>query len=229
MKPNPTPDRIREAVQAYRDVHGKNPVYTGGDATSYFGYPETWAAIGQCLDLGLRGMPGGSSLHKFLVEQGFAKPIPTKPRLSNSVIRRSVLKYTRANSGKMPTIRSGDATPYFGYPDTWKSVHQALAHGYRGMPGGSSLSKFLSNHGFKPHKPRPKNKPPLTMDAITIAIQRYRKMHRGNPSDASGDATPYFDHPETWTAIGQCLRIGFRGLPGGSSLSNLCKELDGVE
>jgi hypothetical protein len=48
----------------------------------------------------------------------------------------------RESTGKWPTKASGGIIGTQG--ETWRQVDGALRHGLRGLPGGSSLAKFLA-------------------------------------------------------------------------------------
>jgi len=216
-KPDLTVEMVKEAVVKFRaENDGKNPSFTSGDATPYFGYPDTWSCISQCLSGGHRGLPGGSSLRRFLIEHGFAEP---RPDFTIETIREAVVKFRTANDGKNPT-QIGDATPYFGYPETWRNVDGCLREGLRGLPGGSSLMGFLVEHGFSVRKPN------LTVEMVKEAVVKFREANDGkNPTPQSGDAMPYFGFPEAWGNVDEYLRgDGKRGLPGGSSLRRFLIE-----
>lgn len=64
----------------------------------------------------------------------------------------------------------------------------------------------------------------LTEDLIVEAVRRYVAQHGRSPHHSKGDASSYIGITgETWRAIDAALRVGTRGLPGGSSLSKLLK------
>jgi hypothetical protein len=100
--------------------------------------------------------------------------------------------------------------------DTWGRVNDALARGYRGLPGGSSLAKLLYlRRGVR----SPRNVPKLNERQIFIWAKTHYKrtghwptLDFGRIEDAPG---------ETWAAIDIALSRGIRGLPGGSSLAQL--------
>ena len=141
VKPGLTEKLVKSAIMKYRKSNGGENPRGYGDATTYFGFPETWPSINQALRGGGRGLPGGSSLADFLLRHGFAE---RKPDLTVEMIREAVVKFREANGGENPTKKSGDATPYFGSTETWKNVDSASYNGNRGLPGGSYLSKFCA-------------------------------------------------------------------------------------
>jgi hypothetical protein len=67
-----------------------------------------------------------------------------------------------------PTQDSG-AIP--GTRETWGGVDDALRQGYRGLPGGSSMARFLQQRRGVPN---PSDRPPLTV----ALIRRWARLHR---------------------------------------------------
>ena len=82
-------------------------------------------------------------MFRFLVEHGFAE---RKPDLTVEMVKEAVVKFREANGGRNPTAMSGDATPYFGFTETWMNVYESFRKGNRStdLPRGSSLSKFCA-------------------------------------------------------------------------------------
>src|SRR5262249_11835940 len=103
---------------------------------------ETWSAIDSALSQGVRGLPGGSTLSRLLAEHRGVRNKSALPRLS----RAKILRWARAHRrrhGKWPVEGSGMVEGAPG--ETWKAVDMALRYGLRGLPGGSSLAKFLKD------------------------------------------------------------------------------------
>ena len=100
--------------------------------------------------------------------------------------------------------------------ETWRAVESALRNGRRGLPGGSSLARFLHEHRKKCN---PKSKPPLTLKKILAWADAYHE-HTGKwPTAKSG---PVADAPdETWNGIEDALRQAGRGLRRRESLRRL--------
>jgi superfamily II DNA or RNA helicase len=61
---------IIEAQKAFFADHGRYPGQKDGDGSRYFGFQITWTAINAALSVGLRGLPGGSSLVKLRKSHG---------------------------------------------------------------------------------------------------------------------------------------------------------------
>jgi hypothetical protein len=101
---------------------------------------ETWQAVEDALRNGLRGLPGGSSLAKLLLQRRGVRSIVSLPRLKLGDIRRWARAH-RERSGKWPTTTSGPIPEAPG--ENWRAVNLALYNGHRGLPGGSSLAKLL--------------------------------------------------------------------------------------
>jgi hypothetical protein len=119
--------------------------------------------------------------------------------------------------GVWPNNRSG---PVDGRPgETWSNVNKALNNGHRGLPGGSSLSKLLeAQRGV----PRHADLPSLTVDKILEWADLHLDRHQRYPIATDGKVD---DNPrETWAKIDSALNKGYRGLPGGITLSKLLHE-----
>jgi hypothetical protein len=117
-------------------------------------------------------------------------------------------------TGRWPSSESG---PVSGAPgETWHGINQALANGYRGLPGGSSLARLLAAERGKRHKGR---LPRLTERQILGWANRHYRRTGTWPTAASG---PVAAAPgETWAIINGALQQGHRGLPGGDTLARL--------
>ncbi|HWB09893.1 MAG TPA: hypothetical protein VG826_11735 [Pirellulales bacterium] len=100
--------------------------------------------------------------------------------------------------------------------DTWLAIDKALRYGRRGLEGGSSLARLLSEHrGVRNRKALT----PYSIKAILAWADAYRSRTGHWPNADSG---PIGEAPgETWYAIESALRTGIRGLQGGSSLARL--------
>jgi hypothetical protein len=113
---------------------------------------EHWKAIDTALRLGVRGLPGGSSLAVLLAQRRGARNRAKPPRLSLKKIRRWAEAH-RARTGRWPTQ---DAGPVLEAPgETWKGVEMALYKGRRGLPGGLTLARLREPTPFPapPHGP----------------------------------------------------------------------------
>lgn len=116
----------------------------------------------------------------------------------------------------MPTLNSGPIPEAPG--ETGGHVQASLHTGSRGLAGGSSLAKLLmALRGVR----RVRNQSHLTIKQILHwADEHFQRLgkwpgHSGPVRTAPG---------QTWAAINQALRLGLRGLPGGTTLYRLLVE-----
>jgi len=107
--------------------------------------------------------------------------------------------------------------------ETWAAVDTALFRGHRGLPGGSSLAKFLGEHrGVRNRSALPH----LVVERITEWVIAHKKRTGRWPTTKSAEVV---DAPgETWGGIHRALRVGQRGLPGGSSLGEVVQLVEEV-
>jgi pyrroloquinoline quinone (PQQ) biosynthesis protein C len=215
------PLTIREILAwagAHRRRTGQWPKKSSGLVLP--GGKERWSAIDTALNLGARGLPGGSSLARLLEEERGVRNKAHSPPLSLPEILAWADEH-HARTGKWPHRESGPVAAAPG--ETWFGVHGALFIGCRGFPGGSSLAQVLAEHrGVR----NIQDLPPLTEKQILAWIDKHQR-HTGQwPLLTSG---PIAQAPgENWSAVQSALVLGNRGLPGGSSLARLLAEHRGV-
>ena len=181
---------------------------------------EKWWNIENALRLGLRGLPGGSSLAQLLAEKRSVRNTQDLPDLSI----KQVLKWADAHkqkTGEWPRQNSGDVLGVTG--EKWSNIHAALSQGGRGLPGGSSLPQLLAE------KRGVRNMGNLT-DLSIKQILRWVDSHHHKcgewPIRESGGVRGVLG--ETWANINAALIRGGRGLPRTSSLAQLLAEQRGV-
>jgi hypothetical protein len=174
---------------------------------------ESWVGVDSALRKGYRGLPGGSSLPQLLAVRCGKRNIGDLPSLPRSAILEWADAYLQS-TGKWPTYRSGPVEEAPG--ETWLAIHQALSHGQRGLPAGSSLARLLAEErGARNCWSRPN----LSVEQVLAWADQHHTQTGAWPHKKSGRvaAAP----GETWQAVDHALARGSRGLPGGSSLAKL--------
>ncbi|MBW3541452.1 MAG: hypothetical protein KY476_14390 [Planctomycetes bacterium] len=201
-------------AKAHRRRHGTWPTDRSGPIVDAPG--ETWLAVDLALRRGRRGLPGGSSLARLLAKYGARRNLAAVPRLTV----KQILAWADAHhrrTGQWPRRTSGAIADA---PDeTWAAINAALKHGRRGLTGGSTLPRLLAEK-------RGVRKRAMRTELSPRQICQWARAHRHrtgeSPHKRSG---PVHEAPdETWGGIDHALRTGYRGLPGGSSLSQLLAE-----
>jgi hypothetical protein len=140
--PKLTESQILSWADAHRRQTGHWPRRASGAVGAAPG--ETWMGVNSALVIGLRGLPGGSSLAQLLERERGVRNVRHLPRLT----ARQILEWADAHyrrTGTWPRVNSGPI-PGAGEGQTWLSVEKALRSGRRGLPGGSSLQRFLREH-----------------------------------------------------------------------------------
>jgi hypothetical protein len=181
---------------------------------------ETWLAVQKALYDGKRGLRGGSSLAQLLAKHRGVRNPQDLPRLSyKQILAWADAHYAR--TGSWPTLDSGPIHDACG--ETWSAVSTALVDGLRGLPGGSSLARLLAKHrGVRNRKDLPK----LRIATIVSWADAYYRRTGTWPKHISG---PIPEAPgETWAGMEAALKVGLRGLPGGSSLFQLLHQYRNV-
>lgn len=140
------PPLSQEVILSWADAHfartGRWPVVMSGPIHGIQG--ETWQRVEESLARGYRGLPPGSSLARLLTEYRGVRNVNAPPRLTPELILAWADAH-HARTGRWPLKESG---PIGGAPgETWMAVENGFRKGTRGLPGGSSLSRFLKQHG----------------------------------------------------------------------------------
>ena len=174
----------------------------------------TWRKIDDALVFGIRGLPGGSSLSKLLLQKRGKRPFFYLIRLTNDQILRLADTHHR-RTGTWP-IRSSGAV--VGASDrTWSAIDARLKHYGDERGRRLSLAGLLAETN---RKRNPANPPPLTISQVLQwADAHYVRTGAWPQKKKSGPVHDAAD--ESWPAIDSRLRRGTRGLPAIGGLAAL--------
>jgi len=202
----------------FHQRHGRWPTLNSGRIAGTL--DETWRRVDSALRLGLRGLPGGVSLARFLVEKRGARNHTNLPRLSI----KQVLAWADAHQKRTGQWPRETAGPVHESPqEGWHAVDRALRAGVRGLPRGSSLARLLAKHR------RVRNiqeLPRLSVEKILTWADRHRRRTGRWPTSQMGTIA---EAPtETWSAVNAALQLGRRGMQGGISLVQLLAKHRGA-
>jgi Type III restriction enzyme, res subunit len=207
-------EQVLAWADAYHEQTGKWPTANSGQVADAPG--ETWVNLDTALAQGLRNLPAGSSLARLLDEHRGVRNIKNQPLLSvDQLLVWADTHHER--TGRWPTRNSGQVadTP----AENWANIDQALVKGFRGLNRGSSLARLLAEHrGVR----NIQNLPLLSVDQILRWIDAHRDRKGKWPNGKSGTIDDALS--DNWLSVENALRLGLRGLPGGSSLARLIKE-----
>lgn len=185
------------------------------------GYPcDTWKGYNSALVLGCRGLPGGSSLSKLMQTQFGVRNHMNLPRLTEEYISDRISDHHEL-LGKYPSARCRKQVVGGYEGDTWSGYNASLAQGLRGLPGGSSLAKLLSDRfGVRNIQDLPR----LDENQIVSLAECHFNSTGNWPNRRSGYVIGG-STGDTWGGYESALHKGGRGLPGGSSLAKLLAPL----
>ena len=216
------PDLTVHQILKWADGHHqKTGQWPNRNADAVLGAPgEKWESIQNALVIGLRGLPGGSSLARLLTEMRRLRNIKALPDLAIS----QILQWADAHhqrTSQWPNVKSGGVLEAPG--EKWAHIDGALARGQRGLLGGSSLARLLTEkRGHRNIKALP--------DLTTTQVLEWADAHHQKtglwPNQKSGVVMGA--RGETWAAINGSLNKGRRGLPRGFSLPQLLAKKRGV-
>jgi hypothetical protein len=208
-----TEAQILQWADAFHATNGKWPRVKSGAIHDAPG--ETWACVDGALRIGLRNLPGGSSLAQLFADKRGVRNEKKLPPLTEVQILQWLDSH-HERTGEWPRHKSGPIADAL--RETWLGIDQALRRGTRRLLGGSSLAILLARHrGVR----NVQDLAALTEEQIL----KWAEAHRGRtgeyPSRASGAIEEAAG--ETWMNVDRSLVRGFRTLPGDSSLSRLIK------
>jgi hypothetical protein len=210
---------ILEWADAHKKRTGRWPKRSDGEIKGAPG--ESWNAVEEALVKGRRGLPGGTSLAQLLEKH---RGVPNRSNLPKLSIKRILgwLDAHKAHTGRWPTARSPELIAEAPY-ESWQNIDAALMRGTRGLRGGSSLAQLLAD--FRKYR-NIGRLPDLTVKTILQWVDAHKKRTglwpRGHHEAIHGVPG------ETWRGVSNALRLGRRGLPGGSSLAKLLAQHRGV-
>jgi hypothetical protein len=205
-------------ADAFYERTGRWPnLYSG---TIWTQRADNWRRVDSALRLGLRGLPGGSSLARLLAEERGVRNSSCLPRLS----QKQIVEWAEAHcrrTGQWPKETSG---PVLEAPEeSWHAIDRALRAAVRGLPGNTSLAQLLAQRrGVR----NIQSLPHLTVKQILAWADAYYRRHGTWPTSQSGaiDKAP----GETWSGVNAALQSGRRSFPGGFSLARLLARHRGV-
>ena len=135
-------------VLKWADEHhartGEWPTYRSGVVHGV--KDETWRGIAQSLRRGARGLPHASALFRLLLKHRGVKRRGGRMRVRDKspLSYDQIAAWARAHhrrSGRWPEKGSGSVAGAPG--ETWHGVWAAVTNGWRGLPGKTTLDRFL--------------------------------------------------------------------------------------
>jgi superfamily II DNA or RNA helicase len=144
--PHLTIEQILEWAYAHHAKTGQWPNYKSGAVLGAAN--QTWSSIVNALCKGHRGLPAGSTLAQLLADARGVR----NPKVLPVLTIEQILEWAdahHAKTGQWPKRASGEVQAAPG--EKWGRIDDALRQGYRGLPGGSSLAKLLTQaRGVQP-------------------------------------------------------------------------------
>ena len=235
-----------DAHHAAHDTWPEAGLLSGSGAVD--GAPgESWKAINHALAMGLRGLPGDSSLAELLAEHRGASPPDMRPQaLAEKIwaweqehfpIKRprirakgrpyrpllsspEILAWVAAHhaaTGEWPRIPSGQVRDA-PFDVTWVAINSALVKGLRGLPGGSSITRLMAEYY--------EVEPTLTLERVLAWADAHHAATGTWPTFDSGKV--HGAVREYWAHLDTLLRVGGRGLQGGLSVSRMLQKYRGL-
>jgi hypothetical protein len=223
-RPHFTFRQILAWADRYHAKHGRWPQPRSGPIAGSGG--DTWMAVQKALLKPCRGLRPGYTLATLLEKHRGVRHRRHLVRFT----ARGILAWADAyfgRHGRWPMLRSGPIPEAPG--ETWFRVEGALNKGQRGLPGGDSLSRLLMRYGRRPYRnwrKRCVRHDPLNIEQILAWADVFHRRNGRWPASLSGPIAG--TRLETWRCVDNALRVGTRGLPGGSSVALLLEARRGA-
>ena len=216
------PDLTIEQILAWADAYfeAAGTVAERGVRTDRRGPEDKLESDQHVAAKGRRGLPGGTTLERLLVEH---RGEPAKRRHIELTVEQ-ILAWADTHyeaAGSWPTAASGPVARCSG-------AHMELGqhHAAQGRPGPAGrldacpLAEAARSGGRD--WPMAKRPSALTVDLILSWADAYHEEHGNWPNKGSG---PVPDAPKyRWSWVDTMLREGVPGLPGGSTLARLLEQ-----
>jgi len=180
---------------------------------------DNWCAIDAALRNGSRGLKPYPGLLPLLAQRRSVRNHLNPPGLELEQIMLWAREH-HAQTGQWPSRKSGPIPGAGG--ETWWTIDDALKKGSRGLSGGPSLADLLADNGLLCRRTRGLS---FSEDRILEWADSYHAQHGVWPQASSGPIPE--SKRATWTRVDRSLRLGFYGLPGGSSLTKLLERCRG--
>lgn len=191
-RPPITIEQLREAVDQHRQANGgRFPTHQGH--CDHLGL--AWSTVDTALREGYRGLPGGSTLRKWIDETYPAERYA--PPYTSANIRAWVVAHREAHEGSFPTVESG---PIAGVNRTWMDVNDSMRKKQLPFTRCLSLSTWLDDQ-FP--LDRTKKAARITAGMILVLVEAFR-------AERDGDF-PYRDSGKvaglnmTWTQLDNAM------------------------
>jgi hypothetical protein len=209
---------VRDLVKWVRTHHRRTGQWPNEKSGAVRDAPgETWLAIDMSLRKGRRGLSGGSSLARLLENRFGVRNMANLCRLHLTQIL-SWADAFRKRTARWPNSESDPIALPRG--ETWSAIDAALINGRRGLPAGSSLAKLLARkRGARRSRSDVQS---LTISKIVSWCRSYKRRFGAWPTKRSGPIADSIG--DTWDAVDAALRLGYRGLKGGSSLARVLSK-----
>jgi hypothetical protein len=212
IRPDLTREQIIDWARSHQLRTGEWPTRESGQVPSA---PDvSWSTVWRTLRRGGTHLPGGESLRDLLRKEFSIWSSRGNRPLTPALILKWADEH-HSRTGKWPVVMSGQIPRQ---THTWAAINEALKHGRCGLPGGTSVAKFLRQHRGSAYDKRVVQ---FTEKQILEWAEEFFKRQRRWPTAKAGYWPPA---KVPWSTINRALVHGKQGLPGGSSLSALLKS-----
>jgi hypothetical protein len=179
----------------------------------------TWDGVDTALARGWAGLRGKSTLARLLAQhRGKALNRTLLGPSVDEILKWADEFYDR--HGRWPSKHDGRIV---GVRWSWSAIEHLISRHGCGIDGVQSLAQLLAR---KRGKRNPRQLASLSLAKILLWADAFHDRTGRWPIERDGPVMPLMD--ETWDMVDTALRVGRRGVKGGSSLSQLLRAKRGV-
>ena len=215
---------VAAAIQQFEKT-GKWPICADSTSEIPLLPEDTWKAINQAGQTGLRNLGIGRTLAKILkptkVQYGSKVKAVGGPLTEEVIVKAAIQHFEK--TGRWPTANDSTSEIPLLPGDNWQAINAAGQIGGRNLKKGRTLAEIL-----KPIKVQYGSKVvggPLTEEVIVnAAIQHFEKTGRWPTCADSTSKIPLLPG-DNWTAINAAGQTGIRNLEKGRTLAEILKPI----
>lgn len=193
--------QVTQAVVKHFADHGALPTERSG-YSAVLGC--TWETLASAFRAGERGLPKGTTFAAWMNEN-FRDLVHPPRHIGEPALIEAVKRFREQNDGAFPTLASGEIP---GLNATWESVEHCLRDGHRGLPSGTTLSRWMD----KTFGRRPSTRLQISKEWLIAEVNAYRAANNGDFPPIHSAVPISVGRRATWAQVSATMEAARRPL-----------------